>query len=144
MTFHQIDQADTLRSIIEKIVNTKSIEKTAKQYPFSKAADDKIQVSGVRVMRIDHLAMANPDYYNMAIIPIAGTDDYYTVEVRKPTGYDVKLPAKAVIIHEVDTARQNEAQLIDTDLDGDTSDAGAQWVVGEQFASGTIKVDVVD
>lgn len=108
------------------------------------AADDKIQVSGVRVMRIDHLAMANPDYYNMAIIPIAGTDDYYTVEVRKPTGYDVKLPAKAVIIHEVDTARQNEAQVIDTDLDGDTSDAGAQWVVGEQFASGTIKVDVVD
>lgn len=107
-------------------------------------SDDKVQVSGVRLMRIDHLAMANPDYYHMATIPIAGTDDYYTVEVRKPTGYDDKLPAKAVIIHEVDTARNNDAQVIDADLDGDTADAGAQWMVGEQFVAGNIKVDVVD
>ncbi len=105
---------------------------------------DKVQVSGARLMRIDQLAMANPDYYHMAIIPIAGTDDYYTVEVRTPTGYDDKLPAKAVIIHEVDTARSNDAQVIDGDGDGDTSDEGAQWLVGEQFVAGSIKVDVVD
>jgi len=94
-------------------------------------------------MRIDHLAMANPNYYQMAIIPIAGTANYYTVEVRQPTGYDVKLPAKAVIIHHVNPSRQNEAQIIDSDLAGDTSDAGAQWVVGEQFVAGNIKVKVV-
>jgi M6 family metalloprotease-like protein len=107
-------------------------------------SDDKVQVSGARLMRIDQLAMANPDYYHMAIIPIADTSEYYTVEVRQRTGYDIKLPAKAVIIHHVNPSRQNKAQVIDSDLDGDTSDDGAQWLVGEQFVAGSIKVDVVD
>jgi hypothetical protein len=53
------------------------------------------------------------------------------------------LPAKAVIIHHVNPSRDNEAQIIDSDGDGDTADAGAQWVVGEQFVAGNIKVKVV-
>jgi len=60
LTFHQIDQADTLRSIIEKIVNTKSIEKTAKQYPFSKAADDKIQSLNSPFRRIMPVDIQSP------------------------------------------------------------------------------------
>lgn len=105
------------------------------------AAGDKVTVSGARVMRIDYLAKTTPDYYHMAKIPITGTT-FYTVEVRKQVGYDAKLPAKAVIIHEVDPARSRDAQVIDSDGNGFTYDAGAQWVVGEQFVSGTIKVDV--
>lgn len=107
------------------------------------APGDRVQVIGARLMRIDHLAMANPNYYHMATIPIASTASFYTVEVRQQTGYDVKLPAKAVIIHHVNPLRDNEAQIIDSDGDEDTSDAGAQWVVGEQFVAGNIKVKVV-
>jgi M6 family metalloprotease-like protein len=107
------------------------------------APGDQVQVSGARVMRIDHLAMADPNYYHMATIPIPSTANFYTVEVRQQTGYDVKLPAKAVIIHHINPSRDNEAQVIDIDNNGNTADAGAQWLVGEQFVAGNITVKVV-
>jgi len=43
LQFHQIDLKDTLRAILSKMVEVKSIENTAKVYPFSKAVDDNIQ-----------------------------------------------------------------------------------------------------
>jgi M6 family metalloprotease-like protein len=106
-------------------------------------ADDKAEVNGVRLMRLDHIAMANPDYYHMATIPITGVDHFYTVEARKPVGYDIKLPNKAVIIHEVERWRDNPAQVIDVDGNRITDDGGAQWLVGETFVNGAINVDVV-
>jgi len=60
------------------------------------------------------------------------------VEARRLTGYDSKLAGAAVIIHEVDTTEEF-CHVIDTDLNGNTADAGAMWVVGETFEDVTNK-----
>ncbi len=80
---------------------------------------------------IDHLALAATSNYQMAKIPINGSTQFYTVEVRQQSGYDSKLPAKAVVIHLVNTETYNPAKVVDVDKDGDTSDEGAQWLVAE-------------
>ena len=79
----------------------------------------------------------------MAKIPIGGSSThFYTVEVRRWAGYDVKLPAQAVILHEVDTGRLNPAHVVDADGNGNTGDAGARWDVGETFTDGANGVSV--
>ena len=66
--------------------------------------------------------------YLMARVPRAdGT--YYTVEARQFEGYDVNLPAEAVIMHHI-TSR---AFVVDPDGDGNPDDDGAQWLPGETF-----------
>jgi M6 family metalloprotease-like protein len=81
--------------------------------------------------------------YLMARIPRPdGT--FYTVEARQFEGYDVNLPAEAVIMHHV-TSR---AFVVDSDDPADNTnpdDDGARWLPGETFsdtASGiTVTVD---
>lgn len=81
--------------------------------------------------------------YLMAQIPVLGSlTRFYTVEVRNFSGYDIKLPGKAVIIHEVQTSRSEPAQVVDVDLNGNTGDAGAMWVVGETFNNSASQVSV--
>ncbi len=81
--------------------------------------------------------------YFMAQVPILGAGNrFYTVEVRNFYGYDVKLPGKAVIIHNVDTTRNEPAQVIDTDNNGNTGDSGAIWTVGETFQDTTNQVSI--
>jgi hypothetical protein len=93
--------------------------------------------------------LARPDgssSYLMAVIPIAGsTANFYTVEARDLAGYDENLPARAVIIHEVDTAREIDAQVVDVDRNRNPNDAGAMWLPGETFsdAANGISVTVV-
>jgi len=83
---------------------------------------------------LEQLALPATTNYKMAQIPIGGSSThFYTVEARRLTGYDSKLAGAAVIIHEVDTTRGIPAHVIDTDLNGNTADAGAMWVVGETF-----------
>ena len=69
----------------------------------------------------------------LAKVPINGTNRFYTVEVRRKVGYDVKLPGQAVILHLVDPYQSIPAQLVDLDGNTNTGDAGAQWLVGETF-----------
>ena len=84
---------------------------------------------------LEQLALPPVGNYLMARVPITGSTRYfYTVEARRKTGYDVKLPGQAVIIHEVDTTRGNPAHVIDVDNNGNTGDAGAQWIPGETFS----------
>jgi hypothetical protein len=103
-------------------------------------AGQKYIVSGNEdsaVVTLDHLAMASTTNYRMVEIPINGSStNFYTVEVRQKSGYDVKLPGKAVIIHHVDTTRSRPAYVVDSDNNGKTGDAGAMWVVGETFSDG--------
>jgi M6 family metalloprotease-like protein len=103
-------------------------------------AGQKYIVSGNEdsaVVTLDHLAMASTTNYRMVEIPIKGSStNFYTVEVRQKSGYDVKLPGKAVIIHHVDTTRKRPAYVVDSDNNGTTGDAGAMWVVGETFSDG--------
>ena len=79
----------------------------------------------------------------MVQIPISGSSTYfYTVEVRNQSGYDVKLPGQAVIIHQVDTTRYRPAYVVDIDNNGNTGDAGAMWTVGETFEDATNQISV--
>jgi hypothetical protein len=84
---------------------------------------------------LEQLALPQTADYLMAQIPINGSASrYYTVEARRKVGYDVKLPGQAVIIHDVDTGRVRPAYVVDVDNNGNTGDAGAQWLVGETFS----------
>ncbi len=70
-------------------------------------------------LTLEQLALPATSNYRMVRIPIAGSSShFYTVEARRQTGYDYKLPGQAVIIHEVDTSRSRPAYVIDTDLNG--------------------------
>ena len=94
---------------------------------------------------LEQLTQPQTNNYKMAKIPINGSSsNYYTVEVRRQVGYDVKLPGQAVIIHEVNTGRSRPAYVIDADGNGNTGDAGAMWLTGETFvdAINNIKVTV--
>ncbi len=83
---------------------------------------------------LEQLALPATSNYLMAKIPIQGSSThFYTVEARRKVGYDIKVAGNAVILHEVDTSRQRPAYVIDVDGNGVTSDAGAQWLVGETF-----------
>jgi hypothetical protein len=97
---------------------------------------------------MEQLALPTTGNYLMAEIPIGGSSThFFTVEVRRQIGYDVKLPGNAVVIHDVDTLRLNgnRANVIDADGNGNTADAGAMWEVGETFfdAANNIFVSVV-
>ena len=94
-------------------------------------------------LTMEQLALPVTGNYRMVRIPIAGSSShFYTVEVRRQTGYDYKLPGQAVIIHEVDTSRSRPAYVIDADGNGSTGDAGAMWAVGEVFSDSVNKIYV--
>jgi M6 family metalloprotease-like protein len=101
--------------------------------------------SGSATITLEQLALPETSNYRIARIPIPGSSSFYTVEVRRKVGYDVKLPGNAVVIHNVNPSRANQAQVIDADGNGDTADAGAMWTVGETFndAANGISVTVV-
>jgi M6 family metalloprotease-like protein len=87
---------------------------------------------------LEQLALPQTGNYLMAQIPIAGSSThFYTVEARQLTGYDAKLTGNAIIIHDVDLSRGIPAHVIDIDGNGNTSDAGAMWTVGETFTDTT-------
>jgi len=75
--------------------------------------------------------LANPQTANprMAILPVIGSSRFYTLETRQwlDGGYDKNINGFQVIIHEVDPGRDNQAQIVDYDSNGDTSDDGARW-----------------
>ncbi len=94
-------------------------------------------------LTMEQLALPATGSYRMVRIPIAGSSShFYTVEVRRQTGYDIKLPGQAVVIHEVDTTRSRPAYVIDADGNGNTGDGGARWEVGEIFSDIANKISV--
>ena len=80
----------------------------------------------------------------MAQIPIGKSPtDFYTVEARLFAGYDDEIPDEAVVIHKVDTTREDRlAQMVDVDNNGDPNDEGAMWTVGEVFTDRDNKLQV--
>lgn len=94
-------------------------------------------------LTLEQLALPTVGNYKMVQIPISGSSThFYTVEVRRQTGYDYKLPGQAVIIHEVDTTRREPAHVVDSDGNTNTGDAGARWTVGETFNDGANQLSV--
>ncbi len=79
--------------------------------------------------------------YMMAKVPIS-TDQFYTIEYRKFSGYDVNVPDDAIIIHHVDESRERPAQVIDVDNNGNPNDEGARWRVGEIFNDSVNNINI--
>jgi M6 family metalloprotease-like protein len=82
--------------------------------------------------------------YLMASIPIGSSgQDFYTVEARFRAGYDIKLPGDGVIMHTVNTQRENQAWILpppnaapDSLRQGPTpgvGDLNALWPAGSTF-----------
>jgi hypothetical protein len=99
--------------------------------------------NGRHTITLEQLALPQTGNYRMAIIPIGDSNShFYTVEVRRWVGYDIKLPGQAVILHEVDTTRNIPAHVVDSDLNGNTGDAGTMWNVGETFTDAENNISV--
>ena len=88
-----------------------------------------------RTITLERLAQPGSGGYLMAQIPIGRSrTNFYTVETRLFAGYDEEIPDEAVIIHKVDTTREDRlAQVVDIDNNGATNDEGAMWTPGEIF-----------
>ena len=96
-----------------------------------------------QTVTLEQLALPQTGNHKMVQIPIDGSaNHFYTVEVRRKVGYDVKLPGQAVIIHEVDTTRVRPAYVVDVDGNGNTGDDGAMWTVGETFSDAVNDISV--
>ena len=96
---------------------------------------------------LERLALPTGALPKMIRIPIGGSDShFFTVEVRRKTGYDEQLPGEAVVIHEVNTSWTSPAHVVDIDNDGDTGDGGAMWTAGEAFYDpiDDIRVSIID
>jgi M6 family metalloprotease-like protein len=93
----------------------------------------EIDSSGVYTVTLDNLALQSTSNLRLINIDIPGTPRYYTVEVRDQASYDGNLPGFAVIIHEVDPGREEEAWLVDVENLSNGADEGAMWRVGECF-----------
>ncbi|MBI5293966.1 MAG: S-layer homology domain-containing protein [Chloroflexi bacterium] len=87
--------------------------------------------SSSATITLEQLALPQTENYLLAQIPVDdGLGSFYTLEARRKTGYDVKLPGEGVVIHKV---TYGTATVLDADDNGDTSDDGTIWTVGETF-----------
>jgi M6 family metalloprotease-like protein len=106
-----------------------------------------VNAGSAKIAVLEQLALPQTGNLKMVKIPIGGSSTrFYTVEARRLTGYDVQLPGNAVVIHDVDTTRNESdeapAHVIDIDNNTVTGDAGAMWTTGEIFRNNTYKISV--
>jgi len=107
----------------------------------------------VQTVTIADASAESPSAHQLVRIPLAGPGTaFYTIEVRRQTGYDLSVPADAVVIHRVDTAalvagdlNTPAAVVVDPDANGDPNDDGAAWTTGEVFTDAVhgIRVSVL-
>jgi hypothetical protein len=96
---------------------------------------EKLDIDSYGVYRatLDHLTLQSTSNLRLITIQIPDSSRFYTVEVRDLVQYDEKLPGFAVIIHEVDSTRSEDAWLVDPIKPDDGADEEAMWRVGECF-----------
>jgi M6 family metalloprotease-like protein len=102
----------------------------------------EISAEGLHDVTIDHLALSSTSNLRLVKINIPNSARFYTVEVRDQVGYDGNLPGYAVIIHEVDTSRSEDAWLVDASNPADGADEGAMWKTGECFEDAPNEITV--
>lgn len=111
----------------------------------------RLQVTGsTGEINLDNAAMPNADDYQILIIPInkAGTK-YYAVEARQRTntGYDVKVPGKAVVIWEMNLNRSEWAWQVGAISDATSSSVSngpdGAWLPGESFVDDELTISVI-
>ena len=109
--------------------------------PASRKITIPAPVSATKLILEDLAAPASSNY-QMVTIPIGGSaTNFYTVEARRFTGYDVKLPGEAVIIHNVDTTESIPALLVPAGLSA--TDPDVRYTVGETFTDTTNNISVI-
>ena len=94
--------------------------------------------------------LANPESfgYLTALIPIDGSNtEFYSIEARKPIGYDNnEIPNPGILIHKINTITTDlntrVAQVVDTTIDFNPNDAGATWTPGETFEDDTNNISI--
>jgi M6 family metalloprotease-like protein len=105
----------------------------------------KIPIAGpvsATTLILEDLAAPASANYQIAIIPIGGSaTNFYTVEARRFTGYDAKLPDEAVIIHNVDTTNGIPAVLVPGGLS--STNPSVRFTVGETFTDTTNDIAVI-
>ncbi len=100
-----------------------------------------VAVGAISTITLEDLAAPASSNYQMATIPIGGSaTNFYTVEARQFTGYDAKLPAEAVIIHNVDTTEDIPAVLVPGGLS--STNAAVRFTAGETFVDATNHIAV--
>jgi len=100
-----------------------------------------VAVGASSTITLEDLAAPTSTNYQIAIIPIGGSvTNFYTVEARRFTGYDAKLPGEAVIIHNVDTTEDIPAVLVPGGLS--STNPGVRFTAGETFADATNHIAV--
>jgi len=83
--------------------------------------------------------------YLMAQIPIGESALFYTLEARKygdAENYDLMIPGEAVVIHEVDPSRMEQAHVVDGTNNRNANDDGAMWIPGENFVDSDHQIRV--
>lgn len=78
------------------------------------------------------------DTKRMLIIPI-NSHQFYTVESRKKVGFDKYIPEAGVLIHNVDTYRQNWAFVEDIQNDNNVNNTGSVLRLNETYVNTTHK-----
>ncbi len=100
----------------------------------------------VSTIQLDYLESARPTSPGFLLAEVALPHGrFYTVEARGRLGYDAALPAAGVLIHEIDPARQNRAQLVaaaPTTGAGALLSAAGGWPVGSVFTDSASNVAV--
>ena len=90
----------------------------------------------IHIVTLERSAQPTGGGYLMARVPIDGSEThFYTLETRRRIGYEAKLPADAVVIHEIDTTRAVPAWVVDRRNPWDGSSEEGYWLPGETFVS---------
>lgn len=92
-----------------------------------------------------HARNANGTGTVLVMVPVADParlGQAYTLELRGKTGYDVRVPRAALIIHSIVPGRAEPAQIVDGDGDGDPNDDGVTWTVGETFSDPSAGIEI--
>jgi M6 family metalloprotease-like protein len=81
------------------------------------------------------VSTTNPQVIYLVSPNASSTQRVFTLESRMFAGYDVNLPGEAVIAHNINYGRDNWAQVLDVDQNGNPNDSGAMWTAGETYSN---------
>ncbi len=101
-----------------------------------------IDSPGIYHATVDHLTLSTSSNIRMIKVLKPGSSRFYTVEVRDKVGYDGGLPGFAVVVHDVDSGRSEDAWLVDAENPSNGADEGAMWRVGECFEDATNNISI--
>lgn len=101
-----------------------------------------IDSEGIFTATVDNLELQSTANLRLVTVQIPDSSRFYTVEVRDLAGYDARLPGFALVIHEVDPGRKEDAWLVDAENPANGADAGAMWLPGECFVDEPNQIEI--